>query len=237
MIILHVSDLHFTERWFAWLLESAPQHDLLCVSGDLLDQTRATPFRRQTSLVAEWLQMLERPMCICSGNHDLSFDSRLDAWSSAEWLRELASPSVSVDGETAEHRGYSILPVGYTTFPKGGPADVWVVHLPPAGLPVALSTCGLDMGDPTLIASVATHRPQLVLSGHIHDPESWFTQDDGVVYLNPGCARSSRIPNHILINLERATCSRVAESPIGAFTETMRWDPATFDAEESLLSA
>ena len=42
-----------------------------------------------------------------------------------------------------------------------------------------------------------------MLSGHVHHPEAWFHEEDGTIYLNPGCSRGSRIPHHILIDPDR----------------------------------
>jgi hypothetical protein len=31
------ADLHFRLHWFRWLIEQAPDFDLVCIAGDLLD--------------------------------------------------------------------------------------------------------------------------------------------------------------------------------------------------------
>jgi Icc-related predicted phosphoesterase len=37
MKLLLTADLHFRVDWFRWLLEQAPNYDLICIAGDLLD--------------------------------------------------------------------------------------------------------------------------------------------------------------------------------------------------------
>ena len=236
MTILHVTDLHFTERWFAWLHESAPHHDLLCISGDLLDQSRGIPFHRQAALIAEWLTLHPRPVCVCSGNSDLEFLPPGQPRRPATWLRALSRPRLRVDGDTAFLHGRSIEVAGYREAPRGT-ADIWLVHLPPTDTPVARSEYGIDLGDKGLPALVREHRPRLVLSGHVHHPEAWFHEEDGTIYLNPGCSRGSRIPHHILIEPDRFAATRVTEGPIGSYSETVLWPAAPSVREHEQLSA
>lgn len=226
MTILHVTDLHFTERWFAWLQESAPPHDLLCISGDLLDQRRDIPYARQAALVAEWLSLHPRPVCMCSGSSDLAYQPPGRPRRPADWLRTLGGPRLFGDGTTAVFFGQRLEVVGYRELPRTA-AEVWLTHLPPAGLPIARSEQGVDVGDPALADSVRLQRPQLVLAGHVHHPEAWFHEENGTVFLNPGCARGSRIPNHILIEPGIFSATRVTEGPLGAYSESVIRPPVT----------
>ncbi len=236
MTILHVTDLHFTERWFAWLHESAPHHDLLCISGDLLDQSRGIPFHRQAALIAEWLTLHPRPVCVCSGSSDLEFRPPGQARRPAEWLRSVSSSRIRVDGDSAFCGENRIEVVGYREVPRTA-ADIWLVHLPPSGTPIARSELGIDLGDPDLRPALRTGAPRLVLSGHVHHPEAWFHEENGTIFLNPGCSRSSRIPHHILIEPDRFAATRVTEGPIGAYSETVLWPTAPAITERQQLSA
>ena len=83
MTILHVTDFHFNKRWFDWLVQSAPPHDLLVMSGDMLNLAIDTPQRKQIEWVSEWIESYPRPMCICSGNHDLEWDADAEHWKPA----------------------------------------------------------------------------------------------------------------------------------------------------------
>lgn len=202
MIILHVSDLHFNQRWYDWLSGRAPAHDLLVVSGDLLDLASATPTTRQAAWVTAWARSIATPMCLCSGNHDLEWDDALERWRPASWLRELAGPTRWVDGQSGTLAGRRFLSIGCTARPKGGAADIWVVHAPPTGVLTGRRASGREGGDPELAARVARFSPAIVCSGHVHDPTHWCTRSGGTLYLNPGRAADAANPNHILIDTE-----------------------------------
>ncbi|HWL15672.1 MAG TPA: metallophosphoesterase [Opitutus sp.] len=228
MTLLHVTDFHFNQRWFDWLLHRAPPHDVVVMSGDLLDLTRATPQRRQIEWVSAWLRDFPRPLSLCSGNHDLEWDSERGRWRPAYWLREVVNPLVWTDGQRVSLDGVSMLNLGATSQPKGGHADVWVVHAPPAGTLVAATATGDDAGDPDLVAAVRRYAPRLVLSGHVHSPLAWQAQSGGTLLLNPGYDPDAPFPNHILIQTESMTCrlvtardgaSRPSGTPLAAENE------------------
>lgn len=206
MTILHVTDLHFNQLWFDWLLHRAPPHDLTVISGDLLDLASATPHRRQIAWVSDWLGRYPRPLCVASGNHDLEWHDRTARWMPAYWLRFVANPHVWSDSQRIELDGTSILNIGCTTRPKGGEADIWVVHAGPSRTLVTTRASGGDGGDPDLQASLKRYAPRLVLSGHVHDPVHWRQHDGTTLYLNPGWAAQAEIPNHILVRTEDLSC-------------------------------
>lgn len=206
MTILHVTDFHFNKRWFDWLLHRAPDHDLVVMSGDMLDLGTATPQRRQIDWVSNWLNDFPRPISVCSGNHDLEWDSEIERWMPAYWLRDIVNPHVWVDGQRVEMNGTSVLNIGCATRPKGGEADIWVVHAGPTKTLVTARSAGGDGGDPDLNGSVARYAPQLVLSGHVHDPVHWRQHDEATLFLNPGYAAGAEIPNHILVRTEDLSC-------------------------------
>lgn len=210
MTILHVSDFHFNKRWFNWLLHRAPPHDLVVMSGDMLNLSDPTPQSRQIAWVSEWLNGYPRPFAVCSGNHDLQWDSESERWTPAYWLRELVNPQVWTDGQRIELNGLAILNIGCTTRPKGGRADIWVVHAAPSTTLVSRRTNGRDGGDPDLLAPVRRYAPRLVLSGHVHHPQHWREQIGPTLFLNPGRTHETDSPNHILVNMEPLSCQFVA---------------------------
>ncbi len=203
MTILHVTDFHFNKHWFDWLLQHSPAHDLVVMSGDMLDLTAATPHRRQIEWVSGWLNDFPRPISLCSGNHDLEWDDAAERWTPAYWLRHLTNPNVWTDGQRVELDGVSILNIGATTLPKGGAADVWVVHAPPSGTLVATRATGLDAGDRDLVAAARRYSPRLVLSGHVHHAMHWHERRNGTLFLNPGFDQEARFPNHIIVQTEQ----------------------------------
>ena len=230
MTILHVTDFHFHKRWFDWLLHHAPAHDLVVMSGDLLDLSIATPHRRQIESVSEWLNDFPRPICISSGNHDLEWDSETERWTPAYWLRSVSNPLVWADGRRVVLNNISFLNIGATTRPKGGDADVWVVHAPPTGTLVAQRSTGVDAGDPELVGPIRRYSPRLVLSGHVHTPRHWREHGDGTLFLNPGRNADGPFPNHVLIDTETMNC-RLISAPPEARDEPEFLTPASIDDE------
>jgi Icc-related predicted phosphoesterase len=209
MTILHVTDFHFHKRWFDWLLHRAPAHDLVVMSGDMLDLAAATPQRRQIEWVSDWLNDFPRPISVCSGNHDLEWDSAAERWTPAYWLRDIVNPQVWTDGQRVTLNGRSFLNLGATTRPKGGEADVWVVHAAPSKTLVATRASGADSGDPDLVSAVRRFAPRLVLSGHVHTPLHWREQRDTTLFLNPGRNPEGAFPNHILVRPDEMSCRLV----------------------------
>lgn len=225
MKILHVSDLHFTKQWYHWLSNDAPAHDLLVISGDLLDLHHVTPRSKQIQWVSRWINSHPCHGCICSGNHDLEWDDRTDRWAPAYWLRAFDNPLVWGDGRRVSLDGLSLLNISCTTHPKGGEADIWVVHAPPTNTAVAIRRNGRDAGDPDLVAPVRRHAPRVVLSGHVHEPIHWHERTEFTLYLNPGHTAGAPFPNHILLQTEDMSCQ--------LFT-AQRGEPMAFEIEEPI---
>ena len=57
MRLLLTADLHFRIHWVRWLIEQAPNFDLVCIAGELLDifksETRMEQAREITRLIRE----------------------------------------------------------------------------------------------------------------------------------------------------------------------------------------
>lgn len=211
MIILHVTDFHFHKRWFDWLSDKAPPHDLLVMSGDMLDLSDPTPSRKQICWVSEWFKDYPRPISVCSGNHDLEWDAEAELWTPAYWLREIAGPEIGTDGQRVTLDDLSLLNISCTTRPKGGDADIWIAHAPPAGTTVATRINGRDAGDPDLVGALRRYSPRAILSGHVHDPVAWFENRNSTLLLNPGRDAAARIPNHILLDTRTFSAEWITE--------------------------
>jgi Icc-related predicted phosphoesterase len=209
MTILHVTDFHFHKRWFDWLLHHAPAHDLVVMSGDMLDLNVATPHRRQIEWVSDWLREFPRPISVCSGNHDLEWDSAAERSTPAYWLRRIDNPHVWTDGQRVALNGLSLLNIGATTRPKGAAADAWIVHAPPSEATVAIRINGVDAGDPDLVAPVRHYAPRLVFSGHVHNPIRWWEHQGDTLLVNPGYNPDALFPNHILVNTKSMSSALV----------------------------
>ncbi len=199
MNILHVTDLRFNQRWYDWLLHSAPPHDLLAIAGNLLDFSHPEPRRHQIAWVQRWMQHYPRPLCVCSGFHDLEWDQQAERWMPAYWMREPDRTDLWTDGRRMEAEGFTLLPIGCTTQPKGEPADIWLAHTPPSGTDTAHRRTGGDAGDPHLAASARRHEPRLLLTGRVPEPFDWKDHLGATFVLNPGHNSAGAFPNHILV--------------------------------------
>ena len=212
MTILHVSDLHFDKRWFHWLSVFAPRHDVLVIAGDLLDHAHPAAPAKQADWIGGWIRGHHKPLCICSGNHDLLWDDRESRWAPATWLRALAGPAVHVDGERLELRGLTLAVHGARSA-ETPDADIWVMHVPPTGLAVSRVAAERDHGDPDSTVWRAERPPRLVLSGHVHNPACWYDRARGVAFMNPGRNPAARFPNHVLIDLVQNSAIYVSDGP------------------------
>lgn len=224
MKILHVADLHFNQPSMEWVSAQSCHYDVTVIAGDLLNQF-APNMAAQIPAVRAWLRTFPGPLVVCSGNHDFfPAGPNTQAYGAGRWLRTLmrqAPPSlgaeqafaevVARDGVWADGARFNLgglrwevcgwSMVGPTT---GRDADVLVVHAPPAGRGVALQS-GRDLGDSELLMAIQNNAPRFVLSGHVHNPRSWFAFIGDTLCLNTGCELSAPVPSHIVIDTEANT--------------------------------
>jgi uncharacterized protein len=210
MRILHVSDLHFRQRWFDWVAAQATRFDAVCLSGDLLDMlpTARTNLREQAKWATQWLAAFpgER-LFVCSGNHDWWAAEGTDRDAEGKWLMRARRRNVVVDGDVRILEGMRFVcsPWLRPVEADGLEPVVLIVHAPPEGAAVAKDRSGMDVGD-FEVAQIAQQLPphSLVLSGHAHTPARWFARIGGVCCFNPGVDFESKsVPNHIVIDTER----------------------------------
>lgn len=227
MILLHTADLHFNRRWFRWFLNDAPEHDLLVISGDILDHHGKHSLSRQIEWVTRWVRDYAKPVALCSGWQDLIWDAEDELWTPAYWLRGLAGPGVMVDGQRASLRDLSLQCIPATARTRSASADLWIVHAPPAGTGAARRRNGRDGGDHALAAAIAAHQPRWVLCGRVHDPVQWNCFVGDTLVLNPGRDPLARFPNHILLDTETGAICHVRDTlPIHTTSELGSVDAA-----------
>ena len=77
MKILHLSDLHLDRQWLDWSLQEAKLHDLVCVSGDLLDMFSRKGHFWGVLAIKKWADSFPANLALCSGNHDGSSPERI----------------------------------------------------------------------------------------------------------------------------------------------------------------
>ncbi len=206
MRLLFVADLHYSLKQFDWLAAHAGDYDVTVIGGDLLDLASPLDPDVQIAIVEKYFDRIRQKarLAVSSGNHD--GDSRNSADESvAEWLQASRAEGLHVDGE-----GFSMGDIRITICPwwdglqsrteleallereaelVGGPW-IWVHHAPPEGSRTSW-TGRKFVGDEFLRGWIERFRPDMVLSGHIHNSPfygdgSWIDRIGRTWVFNPG---------------------------------------------------
>lgn len=192
MRILLVSDLHYTLRQFDWIVETSPRFDLVVLAGDQLDISSSVALDAQIVVVLRYLEVLKAAgvVAVSSGNHDLTGDDS-NGERAALWLEQARAMGVPTDGDSLLIGDTLITICPWWDGPIGRDAVVaqlardaairpakwvWVYHWPPMGS----TTCWTGRqhyGDTEIGGWIEEHRPDVVLTGHVHDPP--FKRDGG----------------------------------------------------------
>lgn len=218
--MLVASDLHYALPQFDWILDRATDVEAVVLAGDLLDVSSTVPLESQIVVVRAYLRSLaERTTTIvCSGNHDLSARNR-HGEKSALWIAACRDDGVIVDGGRFDDHDIRITVCPWWDGPstradvaaqlaadsRERPARwIWIYHFPPSDAPVSW-TGRQHIGDDDLNGWIDEHRPDLVLTGHIHDSPfidggSWLSRLGDSWVVNAGRQRGP-IPTHAVIDL------------------------------------
>jgi Icc-related predicted phosphoesterase len=183
--ILLVSDLHYRLPQFDWVVHVAPSFDLVVLAGDHLDISSAVSLDAQSVVVLEYLSLLHSAgaVAVSSGNHDLTGpDARGEQ--TALWLSEARSAGVPTDGDSLllgdtlvticpwwdGPASRAALATKLATDAANRPKRwIWVYHWPPLGSPTCW-TGRRHYGDTDLGGWIDQYRPDMVLTGHVHQP-------------------------------------------------------------------
>ena len=101
MRCLVVADLHYSLPQFDWVLNAAPEFDVVIIAGDALDIGSAVDFRAQIVVVRKYLRMLaaRTRVILCSGNHDL--DERDESGEKiSRWIGDAGNLGIAHDGDS-----------------------------------------------------------------------------------------------------------------------------------------
>jgi Icc-related predicted phosphoesterase len=210
MKLLHISDIHANDSWFAWLETVSSKFGLICLTGDLLDINTHRPMAGQVDRVITRLRKIKTPMLVSSGNHDM-VEGQGPRLVGAAWLQELRRPGVWVDGDTCEYFGFRFHCIPWNgQLPEACPNEVWLTHVPPEGATTSIAKGGAGFGSFELSELCHTHNgPRLALSGHVHDPQSWKAKVRRTWSLNPGCQERALVPPHNVIDLNRGVATHL----------------------------
>ena len=108
MRLLLVADLHYSLPQYDWVLEMAPDFDVVVIAGDHLDVASLVDGRAQSVVIRKYFNRLREKsrLLICSGNHDL--DSKNEAgetsWAGMSWLQS-GSVGVILASDTSAETG------------------------------------------------------------------------------------------------------------------------------------
>jgi Icc-related predicted phosphoesterase len=213
------SDLHYELPQLDWIASQADEFDAVVLAGDHLDVVGRAEINAQISLMIAYLgRLAERTTVIAnSGNHDLD-SRRPDGEKSAAWMSEIDA-RVATDGATVSV-GDDLVSVcawweGPETLrlveqqlavdaaqPREG-AWIWAYHSPPDASPTSWSGAR-HYGDDVLNRLIDEHRPDLVLTGHVHEapfrPDgSWYDRVGSTLVLNAG-RQTGPVPAHLIVD-------------------------------------
>jgi Icc-related predicted phosphoesterase len=218
--ILLVSDLHYTLPQFDWVVGVAPSYDLVVLAGDMLDISSTVPLNAQAVVVLRYLYLLKAAgkVAIGSGNHDLTGPDE-HGEQSALWLAEAKRAGVPCDGDSLAGEDSLVTVCPWWDGPIGQAAVraqlaaaaarrparwIWVYHWPPLGSPTCW-TGRRHYGDTELGGWIEEFQPDVVLTGHVHEPPfkptgAWADRINRTWVFNAG-RQIGPVPAHIEIDL------------------------------------
>ena len=198
MKILHVSDLHYNKSHFEWVAREQDDYDVICMTGDFLDEQLGDE-EEQVEWVVNWIKSIKTPLFVCSGNHDVNIEN------SENWLNEIEKKDYYCDGTRVEIMGVKIACAPYENYEgfDDFDCDVLLNHLPPSQTKTAVTQNGEDWGDRQLYRALKYQliRPKIVLSGHVHNPQSRIDELYGVQIYNPALEIVSTKPKYHMIDI------------------------------------
>lgn len=224
MRILLVSDLHYTLRQFDWIVDVAPEFDLVVLAGDHLDISSSVSLDAQIAVVLRYFELIRErtSLAVSSGNHDLTGPDENNE-RAALWLAHARRAGVSTDGGSMliddtlvticpwwdGPAGRQMLEAQFASDSARRPRRwVWIYHWPPLGSPTCW-TGRTHYGDPDVAGWINEYQPDVVLTGHVHDPPfkpagSWADRIGATWVFNAG-RQIGPVPAHIELDLEAGT--------------------------------
>jgi Icc-related predicted phosphoesterase len=255
MRCLLISDLHYALKQFDWASRVASDFDVVVVAGDHLDISSTVDARAQIVVILKYLRRLSEKtrVIVCSGNHDL--DTRSAGGEKfASWMQKVRDLGIPTDGDCVEHDGTLFTICPWWDGPQACTAVgeqlardaerpksrwIWVYHSPPSESPTSWNG-KRHFGDEELVQWIGTYRPDIVLTGHIHQSPfaregSWVDRLDRTWVFNAG-RQIGPHPTHIIFDTEvnealwfslaGAESVRLDESlkrPVSELTELPAW--------------
>ena len=241
MRILLVSDLHYTLPQLDWVVRAADGFDLVVLAGDQLDISSPVPLEAQSVVILQYTDLIRAAstVAISSGNHDLTGPDEAGE-QCALWLREAKANGVPTDGDSVLFGDtlITICPWWDGDVGRAAVADllrresakrprhwIWVYHWPPTGSP----TCWTGKryyGDDDIGGWIAEHRPDVVLTGHVHEspfkPDGSWADRIGTTWVFNAGRQIGPVPTRVEIDLDEGVA--IWESMMG-YEEQRLADP------------
>lgn len=206
------------------MVRAAPSFDLVVLAGDHLDIGSSVPLNAQAVVLLQYFSLLRSAtrIAVSSGNHDLTGPDT-HGEQAALWLDEARRAGVPTDGDELlvddtliticpwwdGPIGRDALEFRLATAAGSRPGRwIWIYHWPPLGSPTCW-TGKRDYGDTELGGWISAYRPDLVLTGHVHEPPfkpagAWADRIAATWVFNPG-RQLGPVPAHIVIDLAGGT--------------------------------
>jgi hypothetical protein len=224
--LLLVSDLHYGLPQLDWVVRATPSFDLVVLAGDLLDIGSAVPLDAQTVVLRRYLALMQAQgrIAVGSGNHDLTGPDA-HGEQGALWLQEARAAGIAADGDTIDLGDTRLTlcpwwdgPVGRAALDARLQAEsatrpsrwIWVYHWPPMDSPTCW-TGRRHYGDADLGAWIDRHRPEMVLTGHVHEspfkPAGAWADRRGATWVFNAGRQIGPVPAHVVIDLGARTAT------------------------------
>ena len=220
--MLIVSDLHYSLRQFDWLITQAAKYDAVVIAGDLLDIVSVVEPDVQIVVVSKYLERLRKltTVIVCSGNHDGDTKNSAGEFV-ARWLQEVRGERAYVDGDSfrldddlvtvcpwwdGEVTRSELAVMLEDAADKKRRRWIWIHHAPPDDEPVSWAGRRYG-GDKYLCDLIERYKPDVVISGHIHNAPflgptgSWTASLEKTRVFNPG-KQIGPVPSCITLDLE-----------------------------------
>jgi Icc-related predicted phosphoesterase len=219
--LLLVSDLHYVLPQFDWVVEAAPDYDVVVIAGDSLDVSSSVPLDAQSVVVLRYAELVgaRTRVVISSGNHDLTGPDA-QGEQCALWLDEARVRHIATDGDSVLVGDTLITVCPWWDGPIGRESVdallrrdaerrrarwVWVYHWPPVGSGTSW-TGKRSYGDPDVLAWIDELRPDIVLTGHVHQspfkPDGRWVDRIGDTWVFNAGNQIGKTPAHIDIDID-----------------------------------
>lgn len=221
MKCLLVSDLHYAIEQFDWVHRTADDYDVVVIAGDHLDISSTVTLDAQIAVILRYLRRLQgkAKLLVCSGNHDLNA-SNAEGEKVARWMSRIRALGIATDGDALVADDGTLFTVcpwwdGPKTrelvaaqlaadAAKSKSRWIWIYHAPPDNSPVSWAG-KRHFGDADLVGWIDQYRPDMVLSGHIHQSPfreggSWVDKIGDTWVFNSG-RQIGPVPTHTIIDI------------------------------------